>query len=75
MPTAWLGHVERIHAILATVMNIVRKEVAHHGRQDSVFVSAFGLKGLVNLPEKYKEHRAAAYKTSLLFGLFCRYKN
>jgi hypothetical protein len=44
-------NVERTHAILTTVINIVRKEVAHHGRQDSVFVSAFGLREMRNLPE------------------------
>lgn len=35
--------VERIHTILTTIINIVNKEVAHHGREDSIFVSAFGL--------------------------------
>jgi hypothetical protein len=44
-------NVERTRAILTTVINIVRKEVAHHERQDSVFVSAFGLREMRNLPE------------------------
>jgi CheY-like chemotaxis protein len=56
-------NVERTHAILTTVMNIVRKEVVHHQRQDSIFVSAFGLKGLRTLPDKLKAHRAATYET------------
>ena len=37
--------VERIHAILTTIMNIVKREVAHHDRQEYIFASAFGLKG------------------------------
>ena len=36
-------NVERTHAILTTVMNIVEKEVAHHKRQELIFVGAFGL--------------------------------
>lgn len=35
--------VERTHAIFTTVMNIVKKEVTHHNRQESIFVGAFGL--------------------------------
>jgi len=37
--------VERIHAILTTIMNIVKREVAHHDRRDLIFASAFGLRG------------------------------
>ena len=36
-------NVERTHAILTTVMNIVKKEVARHERQELIFVGAFGL--------------------------------
>ena len=36
-------NVERTHAILTTVMNIVEKEVAHHEKQELIFVGAFGL--------------------------------
>ena len=35
--------VERTHAILTTIMNIVKREVAHHDRQESIFACAFGL--------------------------------
>ena len=35
--------VERTHAILTTIMNIVKREVAHHDRQESTFACAFGL--------------------------------
>ena len=37
------AEVKRTHAILTSTLNIVKREVAHHQRQDSVFVSAFGL--------------------------------
>ena len=36
--------VERTHAIFTTVTNIAKREVACHQRQESIFVSAFGLK-------------------------------
>ena len=35
--------VERVHAIITTILNIVNKEVTHHHRRDEIFVSAFGL--------------------------------
>ena len=35
--------VERTHAILTTIMNIVKREVTHHDRQESIFACAFGL--------------------------------
>ena len=35
--------VERTHAILTTTMNIVKREVVHHDRRESVFACAFGL--------------------------------
>ena len=35
--------VERTHAILTTIMNIVKREVAHHDRRESIFACAFGL--------------------------------
>jgi hypothetical protein len=35
--------VERTHAILTSVMNIVRREVDHYNRRESVFACAFGL--------------------------------
>ena len=37
------ANVDRTHAIFTTVMNIVKREVVHHNRQDSIFVCAFGL--------------------------------
>ena len=37
--------VERIHALLTTIMNIVKREVAHHDRREDIFASAFGLQG------------------------------
>ena len=40
-------NVERTHAILTTVMNIVEKEVAGHKRQEKIFVGAFGLQRTV----------------------------
>ena len=41
----WSQHinVERTYAILTTVMNIVKKEVACHKRQEIIIVGAFGL--------------------------------
>ena len=36
------ARVERIHAILTTMMNIVTKEAIRHNRQESVFACAFG---------------------------------
>ena len=47
--------VERTHAIFTTVANIVKREVYHHDRQESIFVSAFGL-----------EHQATCDLPSLL---------
>lgn len=35
--------VERIHAVFTTVLNIVKQEITHHKREESIFVSAFGL--------------------------------
>ena len=35
--------VERTHAILTAIMNIVKREVAHHDRRESIFACAFGL--------------------------------
>ena len=35
--------VERTHAILTTIMNIIKREVTHHDRQESIFACAFGL--------------------------------
>jgi len=35
--------VERTHAILTTIMNIVKREVARHDRRESIFACAFGL--------------------------------
>ena len=40
--------VERVHAIITTILNIVKTEVHHHGRQEEIFVSAFGLDVKVN---------------------------
>lgn len=39
--------VERVHAIITTIVNIVKQEVSHHDsyRQASIFVNAFGLSG------------------------------
>ena len=39
-------NVERTHAILTTVLNIVKRETIHHEQEDSesIFVSAFGLR-------------------------------
>ena len=37
------ANVERVHAIITTIINIVKREVIHHDRQASIFVSAFGL--------------------------------
>lgn len=34
--------VERTHAIFTSIVNIVKREVAHHERKESIFVSAFG---------------------------------
>ena len=44
-PMTWIGriNVERTHAILTTIMNIVEKEVARHEIQELIFVIAFGL--------------------------------
>lgn len=51
--------VERTRAILTSTLNIVKQEVAHHQRQDSVFVSAFGLDtcDLLSLLELLKESK------------------
>ena len=38
-------NVERIHAILTTVVNIVKREVVHHELRESIFACAFGLCG------------------------------
>lgn len=38
-------NVERTHAIITSVMNIVNKEVVRHNRKDQIFVSAFGTQG------------------------------
>jgi hypothetical protein len=63
-------NVERTHAILTTVINIVKKEVDHHERQDSVFVSAFGLSD--SIKKHFQTPRAAAYETiDLLCLLDC----
>ena len=35
--------VERTHAILTTIMNIVKSEIVHHHRRESIFGCAFGL--------------------------------
>ena len=37
------ANVERTHAILSTIMNIVKREVVHHGQRKSIFACAFGL--------------------------------
>ena len=37
------ANVERTHAVLTSIMSIVKQEVIHHERKDSIFVSAFGL--------------------------------
>jgi len=39
------ANVERTHAILTTIINIVKQEVVHHERRESIFVCAFGLSG------------------------------
>ncbi|XP_062499789.1 uncharacterized protein LOC134177092 [Corticium candelabrum] len=36
--------VERTHAILTTIINILKREAVHHKRQESVFASIFGLR-------------------------------
>ena len=36
-------NVERTHAILTTIVNIVHREVVHHQRHDFIFAGAFGL--------------------------------
>ena len=35
--------VRRTHAVLTTTAEIVRQEVSHHNRHDSIFTCAFGL--------------------------------
>ena len=35
--------VQRTHAVVIAIANIVRKEAKHHGWQDSIFICAFGL--------------------------------
>ena len=40
--------VERIHAILTTVVNIVKREVVHHELRESMFACAFGLDGRID---------------------------
>ena len=35
--------VERTHAIFTSILNIVKKEVVHHNRQEIIFASVFGL--------------------------------
>ena len=37
------ANVERVHAIITTIINIVNREVTHYDRPESIFVSAFGL--------------------------------
>ena len=37
------SNVKRIHAIFTSLMNVVHREVAHHNRQESIFVSSFGM--------------------------------
>lgn len=45
LDTSHEANVEHTHAVITTIVNIVKREVAHHQRQESVFVSAFGVKG------------------------------
>ena len=40
--------VKRAHAIITTVLKIVKTEVSRHKREDQIFVSAFGLAGKRN---------------------------
>ncbi len=35
--------VERVHAIITTILHIVKSEVNYHHRSDEIFVGAFGL--------------------------------
>ncbi len=37
------ANVEHTHAIFTTIVNIVKQEVAHHERKESIFVSTFGM--------------------------------
>ena len=37
------ANVERTHAILTSIMSIVKQEVIHHKRKESIFACAFGL--------------------------------
>ena len=41
--TSYSVNVERTHAVLTTVANIVDQEVTRHKREESIFVAAFGL--------------------------------
>ncbi len=40
--------VERVHAIITTVLHIVKSEVNYHNRSDGIFVGAFGLDSRVD---------------------------
>ena len=45
LDTSHGASVKRTHAIFTSVANIAKQEVARHGRQETIFVSAFGLEG------------------------------
>ena len=59
------ANVERTHAILTAIINIVKQEVVHHERRGSIFVCAFGQSGptvtchLVSLLEIAQKERYA----------------
>ena len=38
--------VQRTHAVVTTVANIARREAMHHGRKDTIFACAFGLRNM-----------------------------
>ena len=44
LDTSTDASVQRTHAIFTTIMNIVKREVIHHHRQESIFACAFGLR-------------------------------
>ena len=47
------ANVDRTHAVFTTIMNIVKREVVHHNRQDSIFVCAFGLETVSADPSSF----------------------
>ena len=61
--------VERIHAILTTLVSIVKREIAHHKRKESIFVGAFGLENsgvgtcdLLSLLEYFKDMQTGGHE-------------